>query len=152
MTTKKCCICKEEKILEEFNKNSYKKDGLQSACKSCNKDRSKAYYKNRTDHHRAVVKIQKLTIRKRNTQYVWDYLLQHPCIDCGATNPVVLEFDHVRGKKIADLAVLMQRVSIEKIDEEISKCEVRCANCHRIKTASQLGWYKHIDTGSIAQR
>jgi hypothetical protein len=32
-------------------------------------------------------------------QYVWSYLSTHPCVDCGESNPIVLESDHVRGRK-----------------------------------------------------
>lgn len=72
----------------------------------------------------------------------------NPCLDCGETNPVVLEFDHVKGNKVAAVAVLSKDCwSLEKIQEEINKCEVRCANCHRKKTALQLGWYKNINMG-----
>ena len=31
--------------------------------------------------------------------------------------------------------------SLQKIQEEITKCEVVCANCHRIRTATRAGWF-----------
>lgn len=67
-----------------------------------------------------------------------EYLDAHPCLDCGEKNRIVLEFDHVRGKKMAAIATLMSRSwSWKKIRWEIGKCEVRCANCHRIRHASE---------------
>jgi hypothetical protein len=70
----------------------------------------------------------------------------HGCIDCGEKDPVVLEFDHVRGQKTLAISELSKRGnSIAKLEIEISKCEVRCANCHRRKTVKQLGWYKGVD-------
>jgi hypothetical protein len=80
----------------------------------------------------------------RNTQYVWDYLKNHPCIDCGETDPIVLEFDHIQEKSENISLLIGLRASIDRITKEIAKCEVRCANCHRRKTARELNWYTNI--------
>ena len=81
----------------------------------------------------------------RNAQHLWDYLLEHPCVDCGETDPVVLAFDHVRGEKVGALSNMSRRqFSIAKLDAEIAKCEVRCANCHARKTAREQGWHARI--------
>ena len=74
--------------------------------------------------------------RAEKRAYVDKIKLKRGCIDCGyKKNPRALEFDHVRGKKVAAISVMVtNRVSILKIQEEIDKCEVRCANCHKIKT------------------
>lgn len=149
MTTKKCTICKQEKVLSNFNKHPSKKDGLQSACKECNKERSALYYKKNAEHHRQVVNAQKIVLRTRNAQHAWDYLLEHPCVDCGETDPIVLEFDHVSDKIDSVSRMIYDSYSLESLEKEIAKCEVRCANCHRRKTAKQLGWYKNINTGSV---
>lgn len=68
-----------------------------------------------------------------------DYLSEHPCVDCGESDPVVLEFDHLYDKSanVSD----MQVVSLSRLAAEIAKCEVRCANCHRRKTAHELNYY-----------
>lgn len=78
-------------------------------------------------------------------RWIFDYLREHPCVDCGEADPVVLEFDHVRGEKFATIARMAQGFSLAKVRAEIAKCDVRCANCHRRKTASQLGWYAYMD-------
>ena len=71
------------------------------------------------------------------------YLSNHPCVDCGEADPVVLEFDHVRGEKSGEIANMLRRqVAWERIIDELSKCEVRCANCHRRRTARQFNWYR----------
>ena len=81
--------------------------------------------------------------REQGRKFVWDYLSTHPCVDCGECNPVVLEFDHVKGIKVASISSLVAMGhSIPTIQKEIEKCEVRCANCHRRKTASERGWYR----------
>jgi hypothetical protein len=80
--------------------------------------------------------------RDRNRLFVLDYLLGHPCVDCGERDPVVLDFDHVRGVKKAGVCFLANigTASLETLRAEIEKCEVRCANCHRRKTAIQFDW------------
>jgi len=53
----------------------------------------------------------------------------------------VLEFDHVRGQKVKNVADLVKDgVRWSLIDEEIGKCDVRCANCHRRRTAAQRSY------------
>ena len=70
--------------------------------------------------------------RERNIAFVNEYLATHPCVDCPESDPIVLEFDHVRGKKHKEVSDMAQKAySIKTIEEEIAKCEVRCANCHR---------------------
>lgn len=74
--------------------------------------------------------------------YVIDYLLTHPCVDCGETNPLVLDFDHVDDDKEANVSQLIANdYSFERIKEEIAKCEVRCGNCHRRVTAKRENWW-----------
>jgi hypothetical protein len=73
--------------------------------------------------------------KTRNRQIVLDHFETHPCVDCGNTDVRVLEFDHVRGTKIDCVSVgVKDSWSVEKLVEEINKCEVRCANCHKIMT------------------
>lgn len=61
---------------------------------------------------------------------------QIPCIDCGVQYPTpVMEFDHVRGVKVRDIATMVNRsVGAATLRLEIAKCEVVCANCHRLRT------------------
>ncbi|QBD79014.1 hypothetical protein EPA93_24730 [Ktedonosporobacter rubrisoli] len=79
-----------------------------------------------------------------NRQRIYDYLATHPCVDCGCKDPRVLEFDHVRGVKVDEVSrLLSNKTSWPRIEAEITKCEVRCANCHRIKTAERSGnWWR----------
>lgn len=72
---------------------------------------------------------------KRNKEFVQDYLSLHPCVDCGISDIRVLDFDHIRGEKKFDVSYMVTKAyRLELIKQEISKCEVRCANCHRIVT------------------
>lgn len=61
---------------------------------------------------------------------------QRPCIDCTQSFPTeVMDFDHIPSKGVKEKCVgLMWNLSWECVLEEVSKCEVVCANCHRIRT------------------
>jgi hypothetical protein len=80
---------------------------------------------------------------------VFEYLRANPCTDCGETDISVLEFDH-RDRALKELTVaelITQGYSLERVMREIAKCDVRCANCHRRRTAKQLGWYAALAAG-----
>lgn len=64
---------------------------------------------------------------------------EKPCADCGIQYPhYVMDFDHVSGSKVANVSDLISSgVPARKIVTEIEKCEVVCANCHRIRTWSR---------------
>lgn len=91
---------------------------------------------------------RKVSKKKRKLKAILaikNYLLENPCIDCGETDIVVLQFDHVRGSKRASITKMVKDdLSIDTIFKEIAKCEVRCANCHVRKTSSDFGWNKNI--------
>ena len=60
-----------------------------------------------------------------------------PCADCEETYPhYVMDFDHVRGKKAHNVSSMMRKPT-KTIWDEIAKCELVCANCHRVRTYHQ---------------
>jgi hypothetical protein len=80
----------------------------------------------------------------KNREFLVGYLQSHPCVDCNNSDLRVLEFDHVRGTKKDGVAQLArQGVSLKALKEEIGKCEVRCRNCHAIKTYERMGGSWH---------
>lgn len=110
-------------------------------CKYCKRKDSKARYDKDPEYFKSRVVKYAGPARQRARAHMDAYLNIHPCIDCGESDPVVLEFDHVRGKKIKAVSVLVSRgCGIDRLKLEIAKCDVRCANCHRKKTAKDLKW------------
>ena len=77
---------------------------------------------------------------------VIDYLTTHPCVMCGESDPVVLQFDHIDpSQKICSVSKMINDCrSWEQINNEITKCQVLCANCHLRKTNKQLNFWKQI--------
>jgi hypothetical protein len=143
---KKCSICKIPKDIKEFNKNKARKDGLSTMCKICNRENSKKYYQTKGTSHKQYV-VSKNKERKKDVKlYLLHIFLHSSCKDCGTKDHRVFEFDHVRGVKSYDVSVMASRgISLEKVKEEISKCDIVCANCHRIRTYSRMHTYRNVD-------
>jgi hypothetical protein len=146
-----CVKCNLEKPLDGFGKNKPTKfnQGVKGYCKKCEQLQvEKSQKKIKDNDPTKYRRKQNLTIERnsklniRNLAFVFRYLkIFGKCVDCGTTDIRVLEFDHVRGTKVEGVMRLAsQLASIFKIKEEIRKCEIRCCNCHRIKTQIQLGW------------
>lgn len=144
---KVCYTCKELKEKSEFNKNSGRKDGLQSICKVCSALRSRKYYsENIESHKKAAMERKKQTICK-NQQFVFNYQKLNGCIECKENDPACLDFDHVSGVKTKSISQMVKAgTCFSTILNEIKKCVIRCANCHRKKTAKDFNWYKNIET------
>ncbi len=134
---KKCPGCGETFPLEEFGKRGGARGNQpQPRCRECNRKYQKEwYYKNRKSRLQGRTKQ-----RETNRQFIFNYLKSHPCADCGETNPVVLEFDHMHSKKLA-VSQMIKGYGLKSVQEEITKCEVRCGNCHREKTAKEQNAY-----------
>jgi hypothetical protein len=109
-----------------------------------NKDKIKEKTKKWNDENRKQVLDNNKAIKKRNYAFLWRYLKMFgKCVDCGITDDRVLEFDHINGDKVSGVKRLADSLaSLNRIKTEMRKCEVRCCNCHRIKTQIQLGWRK----------
>ena len=143
---KLCKNCSIEKSKNDFGKNKSKSDGLQTYCKECAKLYAKGYYKqaNIKENHIKTVKKRRDELVKENKKLILEYLKTHFCIDCGENDPIVLEFDHLSNKRMNVSRLVLSGYPKQSILDEIDKCVVRCANCHRRKTAIEQGWYKYL--------
>lgn len=103
------------------------------------------YYANHSHYRKHHTK---LTVEKRfeKAKKVLEYLRAHPCVDCGEKDPIVLEFDHRDGtEKVESVTQLVtNNCGWQKIEDEIAKCDVRCANCHRRRTAIKRGYMRAL--------
>jgi 5-methylcytosine-specific restriction endonuclease McrA len=140
---KTCLKCGIEKEFSEFAWKNQIKGTLNSWCRACHKEYKDAHYQ-RNRVNLIAKAMERAKVWKENQyRWIWEYFKSNPCVDCGESDPVVLEFDHVRGTKKAAISAIIGD-SFKSLVEEIEKCEVRCANCHRRKTAKTLGYYKYL--------
>ena len=139
--TKRCCTCKRLLPVSEFNRRTRASDGLQSRCRAC----CRAWYLANRDSHRAATNGRSKAIREELSRKLLDYLKAHPCVDCGMNDLRCLEFDHrERSEKRYNVTKMVDlRKTWSEIMAEIEKCDVRCSNCHRIRTAAQLVSRRH---------
>lgn len=140
---KTCVRCKKIKDLSEFRKRNKDTEVRISYCHECWKDYSREHY--RTKGRQYYLDSNK-DRRKRNRQFVFNYLKTHPCEECGENRIATLQFDHIDLKtKDFTIGKKAHISSLEKIKKEIAKCRVLCANCHAVHTANQFGWYKDLE-------
>ena len=144
MGTKTCTKCGGTKPLGEFN---WKKKGIKrkAQCRSCTQAVSARHYHDNKATYKRRSRAHDQAHKARAQRFVFEYLLKHPCMDCGEADPVVLEFDHrdPATKSMSVANMLRRSWSIARLSEEISKCDVRCANCHRRRTAREFNYYTH---------
>jgi hypothetical protein len=92
------------------------------------------YRKNKALHIQRVAVSR--TMRRELLAERINSLKNRPCADCGGCfPPCAMDFDHVSGDKVDDVCgLLFDTGRWERILAEIAKCELVCANCHRIRT------------------
>ena len=137
-----CPRCRQILPIESFGPNGARGTG-QSYCRPCIRVYCREHYKRNWKRHNKRRMANQRRYNEANRTRAAAYLREHPCVDCGEGDPLVLDFDHVRGEKSYDISVMLTRgCSWRRIEMEIAKCEVRCANCHRRRTAVQFGWWR----------
>lgn len=142
MNSKVCTRCEKRKNLDDFAWKNKSKETKSSWCKECFRASYRDRYANDPkEKERVMAKSRQNKIE--NKEKIIEYLKNNPCVDCGESDPIVLEFDHkeVIGGKGKRIPHFLSR-SWARVAEEIKKCEIRCANCHTRRTARQMGWYR----------
>lgn len=142
-----CNLCNIDKDENEFHFQDKEKIKKRNTCKECIKIYRKEYYdKNRKKaiEYSKKTNIKRVLARRR---FIWDYLSNNPCIICGESDPIVLEFDHREpSEKIGSISNMISNgIGLDKVLLEINKCDVLCSNCHKRRTAIQYNWYESIN-------
>lgn len=151
VTSKRCPRCCGVGVTlpaRDFPRNRARRDGLGSLCRRCKQRIDRRYWHGNAERLTPLRASQKRIRRNDVRRLVATYLLAHPCVDCGETDPVVLDFDHVEGRKSANVSALVaDGYEWGVISAEIAKCVVRCANCHRRHEARKRGYFRSVTIG-----
>lgn len=100
-------------------------------CKPCKNEYNRQHYARNKPYYFEKAR------RSQQRLHAWvRKLKERPCTDCGRRYPYyVMDFDHCRGEKLIEIAQAVgANLSRERIEAEIKKCDVVCANCHRKRT------------------
>lgn len=96
------------------------------------------------EENRKIARAADQAARRRKARlYARQYLKLHPCVDCGERDVRVLEFDHIdpKEKKFNISRWCSDGGNLKTLEKEIKKCQVRCSNCHRIRTVEERHCY-----------
>ncbi|RLC89064.1 MAG: hypothetical protein DRJ03_00445 [Chloroflexi bacterium] len=129
-----CQKCGKAKPAREFNFANRAKRIRHKRRRECTNTMSRDHYAKNKGAYKNRARVFSDRQRRINHEEVLKYLQSHPCVDCEEANPVVLQFDHVRGTKDGDISrMATQGLSLKTLFEEMAKCDVRCANCHILR-------------------
>ncbi len=144
---RRCARCSVVKPDVKFAVKDARRGTRRSYCHDCAREYGREHYARNKPVYLGRAKARRKLDRKVNRDLIAGYLEKHPCVDCGESDPRVLEFDHrEREKKKQEVARLVSTGSKGVVLREIAKCDVRCANCHRRRTAHQFAWKARLAT------
>lgn len=140
MTSKICALCNQELPIEDFGIKTRRsgKQNLQPYCKVCNRE----YHRNHYEKNKSEYLEKNKDYKTSNKTKMFEFLKEKSCVDCGNNDIRVLEFDHV-GDKTATISKVLPSWSWKRLLTEIEKCDVVCANCHRVRTYERSGSYRN---------
>jgi hypothetical protein len=137
----KCSRCKLEKPDEEFGWHRRERGQRDTYCRPCRAEYKQEHYRANKQRYIDAAARRKKALLEERFIFLMAYFRDHPCVDCGETDPIVLEFDHLRDKKFT-IATGIRNRNWNDVLDEIAKCDVVCANCHRRRTATRGGFIR----------
>src|SRR5436305_6143453 len=144
---RRCGSCGASKPVDEFAWRRKAKGPRDSYCRPCRAVYKQAHYAANRRRYIDAARQRREVTQVERVEYLVTYLRGHPCVDCGEGGPIVLEFDDLRDKEFGIGSGFRDR-NWQSVLDEMAKCEVVCANCHRRRTAKRGGFARAV----VAQR
>ena len=147
---RRCSMCRKFKPLSDFPVKNKARGTLRSYCRDCCRVYAKRHYQRNRATYLRRTHGRHHADRAACRALAYEYLATHPCVDCGETELSVLDFDHRDGStKSATINELIRRADISRLRAEMEKCDVRCANDHRRKTARDFGYARWLAQNEV---
>jgi 5-methylcytosine-specific restriction endonuclease McrA len=127
------------------------KGQLDCWCRPCRAEYKQEHYALNRERYIEQAMRRKRRLADERAAFLVEYFRTHPCVDCGERDPLVLDFDHL-GEKTFSIARGLRDRSWATLLREIAKCEVRCANCHRRKTARLGGFARAVAAATALEQ
>lgn len=127
------------KPITDFNWNGKRGSKRDTYCRPCRSAYHREHYLRNRQTYIDNAAMRRSRILEQRTHFIIEFLEDHPCVDCGESDVAVLEFDHLSDKSF-DISGGIRDRNWQSVLEEIAKCEVVCANCHRRRTAKRAGF------------
>lgn len=144
-----CGRCGRQKPLADFAWRRIKRGQRDNYCRPCRAAYKREHYaRNRQRYIECANRRTKRLVAER-TGYLVAFLREHPCVDCGESDLIVLEFDHLRDKSFPIAQGIRDRPWRDVL-LEIEKCDVVCANCHRRRTNRRGGFIRAVVAADMA--
>ncbi len=131
---RRCSHCRHYRRLDAFAWRNKAEGKRAPFCRGCQAEYNRKHYLANKDLYVRRAEESKRKARLERTTKLLKFFAEHPCVDCGEMDPLVLEFDHLRDKEF-NISTALSCRKWKTVLDEIEKCEVVCANCHRRRTA-----------------
>lgn len=142
-TTCVCGRCGQRKPASDFAWRRKTRGQRDNYCRPCRAAYKREHYSAHRDRYIANALQRKRTVAEKRAALLIALFSERPCADCGERDPLVLEFDHLKDKRF-EIAKGIHDRRWKSVLDEIAKCDVVCANCHRRRTALRAGFARAV--------
>jgi hypothetical protein len=138
---KYCKGCDKTKIVDAFEFGNKAKTYRAALCIECRREPKREAVRKHYRANTAAYATRRDRSREKVVLFVRQYKIEHPvCMDCKLPHPYWrLDFDHLRDKQALLSRAASDCWSLTRIVDEMAKCEIVCANCHRDRTQARRG-------------
>lgn len=133
-----CTKCNTEKPEDDFGWRNKAEGRRNTMCFECVRQYNLDHYYANHAHRKSLKRKNSDASRTRARDFIAQYLLGHPCAECGDADIRFLEFDHIADKNCHVTDLVRKGCSLERIQQEIALCQVLCIRCHRLKSLTDM--------------